>query len=172
MRSPSVGAKWLGRVIPGIATVAAQAEIYADLWTQSNQQALMDAGPLWIVLGDSMSQGIGASTFEGGWVHAARSLLERDGRPYRVINLSRTGAGAADVLARQLPQLQQLPSPALVTVLVGANDMRRASNRRRLVDQFRAILSTLPTCSAVARLPQPVRPATTVNSLIEAYAAA
>lgn len=50
----------LERIMPGVARVRAQVAPFAAAWHQANEQALRDTGPMWIALGDSMSQGIGA----------------------------------------------------------------------------------------------------------------
>ena len=158
------------RLLPGIERVADQVEPYAGRWAMLNEQALTDEGPLWVVLGDSMSQGIGASTFEGGWVPQAGRLLDAAGRPYRVLNLSRSGATLEDVVDRQLLQLQELGPvpPSLVTVLAGANDMMRRAARRELPDRFRRLVGGLPPRTLVAYLPQPVPTAHRVNEVIDA----
>jgi len=81
------------------------------------------AGLLYVALGDSAAQGIGASRPERGYVGLiAQGLRERTGRPVRIVNLSRSGAHVQDVLRDQLPRLAAL-SPDLVTVAIGGNDL-------------------------------------------------
>ena len=161
------------RLVPGIDIVAGQIEPYAARWAQQNQDTLSGRGPLWVVLGDSMSQGIGASTFEGGWVNQAALQLAQAGRPYRVLNLSRTGATSQDLVERQLPELQDLAThtdwvpPSLVTVLIGANDMLHKASRRQLPNRYRRLMDGLPPRTIVARIPQPVRTAHRVNDIID-----
>jgi lysophospholipase L1-like esterase len=165
------------RLLPGIEQVAAQVGPYAERWAELNSQALAGSGPLWVALGDSMSQGIGAATFEGGWVPQAARLLAVAGRPYRLLNLSRSGATSEDLVDRQLPLLLGLARrdgeggpvpPSLVTVLAGANDMMRRTTRRELPTRFRRLLDGLPPRTIVAYLPQPVRTAHRVNLVIDA----
>ena len=54
----------LGRVArllhPGLRQVHAQVARYTTAWEQENARAHAGAGPLWVVLGDSTAQGIGA----------------------------------------------------------------------------------------------------------------
>lgn len=148
-------AGWLVRVgarlSPGIRKVQAQTAPYAAAWEEVNAAALRMAGPLWVALGDSMSQGIGASRFDLGWVGQLRVLLDQAGRSYRVVNLSFYGARVEDVLARQLPAVRALDAaPALVTVLIGSNDMVSRMRRRNLLSSYDTLLRQLPPGAVVA----------------------
>jgi lysophospholipase L1-like esterase len=161
----------MARLVPGVMVTREQAMTYAETWARHNELArLEDPRPLWVVLGDSMSQGVGASTFDGAWVNQAATALTAAGHSYRIINLSATGATTREVVDVQLPQLAVL-EPSLVTLLAGANDMFRPAMRRGLEARFTKILATLPRCSVVAKLPQPVPLAHRVNALVEAAAA-
>src|SRR5262249_58417650 len=89
----------------GVVKVCADRAPFAEYWTQRNERALADSGPLWVALGDSAAQGIGADHPADGYVGQARAqLTERTGQPWRVVNLSRSGATIPDVLAEQLPR--------------------------------------------------------------------
>lgn len=141
----------LGSVlIPGIRKVQAHIEPYATQWAASNRAALGAKGPLWVVLGDSMAQGIGASSYRKGWVGQLDDLLKQDGKKYRLLNLSVSGARVADVLERQLPALQALgQKPVLVTIMIGSNDRSRKRYRRQLVTRYGTLLQELPVGSVV-----------------------
>lgn len=153
---------WSGR-----AAVAAQVAPYAEAWRAHNESVRAGREPLWVALGDSLSQGVGATTWQAGWLPTVARDLADAGRPYRVLNLSRTGATTHDVLDRQLPLLLDLEEvPALVTLLVGANDIVRRRHRRGLVERWAAILPQLPDTSVVALMPQPVPLARRVNDLV------
>ena len=166
---------WTGRlldaaavVLPGIGRVRAQKEPFARAWEEINRAALASGRPLWVALGDSMTQGIGAGTVAGGWVPQLNARL---GAPFAVVNLSASGARVADVLAGQLPRLPA--EPALVTVLVGANDMLTRSRRRGVADRFARLLEELPPGrSVVATLPRRNAAAREVNALIDTAEAA
>lgn len=151
-----VGDRLLRRVHPGYARTSAMVLPYAEAWSAANETAREGAGPLWAVLGDSTAQGIGASRYDRGYVGGVLAwLIERSGQPWRVVNLSRSGARAADVLAEQLPAMESLsPPPALVTLSVGANDMLRRTPLARLEARLGAILDRLPPGAVVATLPQ------------------
>lgn len=179
-RPPGRVVRALGRVLPGVARVRAQAEPYAATWHARNRE-LLAGTPVrrrWVVLGDSLSQGVGASSPDRGLVGVLRDRLADAGHPLDVLNLSATGARVADVLDQQLPVLERLPPPPpglgpdLVTVLVGSNDLfggRRHS--RALPDAMARLVARLPDGCVVATLPQPPEPARLANRPIDAAAA-
>lgn len=158
-------------VVPGVRRVHAQVRPYAKAWDEANQIALATAGPLWAVLGDSTAQGIGAPSYEQGYVGQLRALLDaqrgEEGR-WRVLNFSRSGARAADVLGAQLPRLEGLEVPvSLVTCAIGANDLIPTPTAV-LVAQLREIIARLPQGAVIATLPQGLRPprAEVANAMI------
>jgi lysophospholipase L1-like esterase len=150
----------LGRLVrllhPGVRQVHAQVARYAAEWERANGNALGGAGPLWVVLGDSTAQGIGAPVWDEGYVgQLLKGLDEGADQPWRVVNFSRSGARAADVLGRQLPALEALAVAAdLVTCAIGANDIVRRTPPARLEDQLRRIMDRLPEGAVMATLPQ------------------
>lgn len=152
----TVGGRLLRRIHPGYARTSAMVLPYAEAWSSANETARESAGPLWVALGDSTAQGIGASRHDRGYVGVLLAwLTERSGRPWRVVNLSRSGARVADVLAEQLPAMEAIsPPPALVTLAVGANDMLRRTPLPRLKATLSQLLDRLPAGSVVATLPQ------------------
>jgi hypothetical protein len=56
------------RLLPGVGLVGNEIKPYAEAWHERNLEALTSADPPWVVLGDSLSQGVGASLIEHGWV--------------------------------------------------------------------------------------------------------
>ncbi|MBR7742340.1 SGNH/GDSL hydrolase family protein [Phycicoccus sp. BSK3Z-2] len=163
----------LGVVLPGVRSVNGHAERYADAWSAHNRDALAAPGRRWVVLGDSMSQSVGASSWDAGWVDVAAATLRDEGHPLTVVNLSATGARTRDVLDQQLPVLRDLPpadSPDddLVTVMVGSNDLfAGGAVRRRLPDAFGELVTALPRGSVIASLPQPRTAAQQANRHLE-----
>ncbi len=144
----------LRRTVPGIGRVAAQTRPYAQWWRERNLEALAADGPLWVVLGDSMSQGIGASAVEHGWVPRAAAALRDRGIGVRILNLSFSGARTHDVIERQLPALDALGlDPQVTTVMVGSNDLLRRSLRRELLAASEDLLDLVPRGSLVATTP-------------------
>jgi lysophospholipase L1-like esterase len=144
-RGLTIGGRAL-RLIPGVRRVAATTRPYAAWWREQNLAALRaDDGPLWVVLGDSMSQGIGASAVERGYVPLTTQALRAQGIPVRVLNLSFSGARTADVTELQLPVMRAVaPHPALVTVMIGSNDLIRRSLREALPARYAELLRALP----------------------------
>ncbi len=178
-RRPGVGLRALGHVVPGIRSVQAQAEPYAAAWHEHNVRALASSGRRWVVLGDSMAQGVGASAWNAGWVDQLHRWLADRGHPLVVVNLSATGARTLDVVDQQLPVLESLPpahgthAPDLVTVLVGSNDLFAGGPARRaLPGAFATLVERLPHRAVVATLPQPRAAARAANRHVERGAAA
>jgi lysophospholipase L1-like esterase len=168
----------IGRIVPGVGLVQRQVQPYARAWRAANIAALTRTGPRWIVLGDSMSLGIGASGFDAGWVNQVHDRLAADGLDYHLVNLSASGARVDDVLEQQLPALRSLPPrsdkdprPDLVTLLIGSNDLMRKQYREALPARFGRLLAELPTGTVVANLPNPRRAASAVNDMLARAAA-
>jgi lysophospholipase L1-like esterase len=161
--------------LPGVRQVHAQVAEYARAWEEANDLALSGEGPLWLVLGDSTAQGIGAPSYDRGYVGQLRAVLEEHSpRPWRVLNLSRSGARAADVVATQLPRLEALETtPDLVTCAIGANDMV-PTPLPEVLASIREIIGRLPRGAIIATVPQGLRPAraTAVNEVIRREAPA
>lgn len=147
------GERFLGGVLPGATARRLQTRAFADDWAAANLDARSATGPLWIVLGDSASQSVGATTREGGYVGVTHELLcRRDA--WRVVNLSRAGAGVADVLSRQLPELAQLTAQvpaALVTCVVGAEDVVRRTAGLDIT--LRSLLAAMPKGAIIGTVP-------------------
>lgn len=141
---------------PGARARRAQGIEFAEQWRRANERPADPAAPLWVVLGDSTAQGIGASSVARGYVGQVQAWLsERDGTAWRVLNLSRSGALAIDVLADQVPSLAEGPSPALVSCAVGANDLLRRSSS--LAGDLASIAGRLPAGALLANLPRGLR---------------
>jgi lysophospholipase L1-like esterase len=156
------------RVLPGVARVEDQIAPYAAAWHERNIAALGATGPLWVVLGDSISQGIGASSVDRGWVPQARSLLHQAGIDYRVLNLSVSGARVADLIDHQVPAMNALAAaPDLVTVFTGSNDVIRKANRRALPQRFSELLALLPRGTMIATVPAPRGVLAEINALLD-----
>lgn len=109
-------------------------------------------GLLYVALGDSTAQGVGASRPELGYVGLLAEHLRADtGKPVEVINLSKSGARVDDVLTEQLPRLLTL-QPDLVTIAVGANDIR-TYDRAACVEHIGALTAALPAGTVIADVP-------------------
>ncbi|WP_219413073.1 SGNH/GDSL hydrolase family protein, partial [Pseudonocardia nigra] len=151
-RAKAGGERFLGGLLPGASARRLQVRAFADEWAAANLEARQASGPLWIVLGDSASQGIGATTREVGYVGVVHELLRRRDA-WRVVNLSRAGAGVADVLGRQLPELAALTAEepaALVSCIIGTEDLTR--HTPGMESALRGVFAALPTGSVVGTI--------------------
>jgi lysophospholipase L1-like esterase len=170
-----MGGRVLRLAVPGVRQVHAQVAPYAKAWDAANATALSGEGPLWVVLGDSTAQGIGAPSYDQGYVGQLRAALdEHSSTPWRVLNLSRSGARAVDVVGTQLARLEDLERPPeLVTCAIGANDMI-PTPLPEVLASLREIMRRLPKGAVIATVPQGLRPpkAVEVNEIIRSEAPA
>jgi acyl-CoA thioesterase I len=152
----------LGRWTEGVAELRADRMEFATYWDAHNDRVLSnrdlalrngdEPDPLWVVLGDSTAQGLGAPDPRGGYVgQTLHQLRRRTGRHWRVLNLSVSGALIRDVIAEQVPQLDGW-QPDLVTCGAGANDVL-FSAPGKLFSDLRALLAAVPEDTVMLDLP-------------------
>lgn len=128
---------------------------YKQFWDKQNVQSATAESGLYIALGDSTAQGLGASTPKKGYVGLlAKEIAETSGSTVHVVNLSVTGAKIKDVIKDQLPRLQQmqLPSETIVTIEIGANDLSNF-DPDAFYNQMEMLLRQLPPQTVVADMP-------------------
>ena len=172
-RSPGWFFRLARRLLPGVGLVENEIKPYAEAWQERNLEAMASADPLWVVLGDSLSQGVGASSIEHSWVLETQRTLTDRGFRYRIVNLSFSGARVSYVLNRQIPALAGLSAPPrLITVLIGSNDIIRRDLRARLPEHYRAMLSALPKGALVATVPRTRGVQAEVNRIVHEAEAA
>ncbi|PJJ73363.1 lysophospholipase L1-like esterase [Diaminobutyricimonas aerilata] len=107
---------------------------------------------LYVAIGDSAAQGIGASRPGRSYVGMiARHVRTVSPAKWRVANLSVSGATVSLALKNQLPKLRKL-EPDLCTVAIGANDIA-AFDPERFERDLRALYSALPSHTIVADVP-------------------
>ena len=105
---------------------------------------------LYIAIGDSSAQGIGAREPAGSYVGQLERML---GVRLQVVNLSISGARLSDVITVLLPRLALLDTDrALVTFAAGANNIAEYDPDRFRRD-LATILDALPDHALVAELP-------------------
>jgi acyl-CoA thioesterase-1 len=150
----------LGRWTDGVAAMRADRATFASYWAAHNEQVRRDretdaeasVDPLWVVLGDSTAQALGAPGPKGGYVGQALTQLRRNtGQHWRVINLSVSGALTRDVLAQQIPLLAD-ERPDLVTCGAGVNDILFSAPAKLFAD-LRALLAAVPDNTVLLDLP-------------------
>lgn len=106
----------------------------AELWTQifryqnywSRQNKTSEGAILYVALGDSTAQGIGAARADKGYVGiVAKGISEKRDQSVRTVNLSKSGAKVKDVLSTQLSALEDLEinNQTIITIEIGANDI-------------------------------------------------
>lgn len=107
---------------------------------------------LYVAIGDSAAQGIGASAPHRGYVGIlADHIRALTGRTLRVINLSVSGATVGLAVRDQLPRFLTL-KPDVVTVAIGANDIARW-DPVTFESGIRELFAALPGHAVVADLP-------------------
>jgi acyl-CoA thioesterase I len=150
----------LGRWTDGVETMRQDRLAFASYWDVHNERVIRarateaEPGPLWVVLGDSTAQGLGAPGPHGGYVGQTLAHLRRTtGQHWRVINLSVSGSLMRDVLAEQVPQLAD-HQPDLVTCGAGVNDILFSAPARLFAD-LRALLAAVPDGTVLLDLPLP-----------------
>jgi len=152
----------LGRWTDGVAELRSARTEFAAYWTAHNEGVLAkrervmrdgDApDPLWVVLGDSTAQGLGAPGPRGGYVGQTLYQLRRTtGSHWQVLNLSVSGALMRDVLADQIPLLDG-QRPDLVTCGAAANDILYSAPGK-LFGDLRTLLAAVPEDTVMLDLP-------------------
>jgi acyl-CoA thioesterase-1 len=107
---------------------------------------------LYVAIGDSAAQGIGASAPNRGYVGIlADHVRLATGKTVRVLNLSVSGATVYLAVRDQLPRLLKL-QPDIVTVAIGANDIAQW-DPARFEAGIRTLFAALPSHALVADLP-------------------
>ena len=147
----------------------AMLERYADEWAAANARALSGQGPLWVVLGDSAAQAVGASSYDNGWVGVVHRRL---GPHWRVLNLSESGARTRNAVDVQWPAARALDA-TLVTAVVGGNDAMHTKEARWLRDADN-LIEVLPVGAVVSTVARGVfeRKTARVNEHLRMAAAA
>ncbi|HEY1666989.1 MAG TPA: SGNH/GDSL hydrolase family protein [Trebonia sp.] len=152
----------LGRWTDGVAELRSARTEFAAYWGAHNEEVLAkreramrdgDAlDPLWVVLGDSTAQGLGAADPRGGYVGQTLYQLRRTtGTHWQVLNLSVSGALMRDVVADQIPLLDG-QRPDLVTCGAAANDILYSAPGK-LFGDLRTLLAAVPEETVMLDLP-------------------
>jgi acyl-CoA thioesterase I len=150
----------LGRWTDGVEKMRQDRFAFRAYWDAHNERVIRarateaEPGPLWVALGDSTAQGLGAPGPQGGYVGQTLAQLRRTtGQHWRVINLSVSGSLMRDVLAEQVPQLKD-HQPDLITLGAGVNDILFSAPGRLFAD-LRALLAAVPGGTVLLDLPLP-----------------
>lgn len=137
------------RVLERRSTLNETLPVHSKWW---RDHATADGELLYVAIGDSAAQGIGASAPDRSYVGVlADHLRASTGRSVRVVNLSVSGATTALAMRDQLPRFRRL-APDIVTVSIGANDIADW-DPVEFDRNIRAIFRELPSHAIVADLP-------------------
>lgn len=140
----------------GTRAVAQQVNPREAQWREISHAAIVGTLPLWVVLGDSIAQGVGATSLSRSWVARIAGALAADGRPHGIVNLSRSGARSRHVRHQQLPLLDHLGREAgIVTCGVGSNDLMRNPHPPSVSARVNELIDELPDHAIVSTLPAP-----------------
>jgi acyl-CoA thioesterase I len=122
---------------------------YAQYWNEKKSE---DGKFIYVALGDSAAQGIGASEPQKGYVGlVAESIERKTGKTVKIINLSKSGATTAEIINNQLPKVQNL-NAHLITLGVGANDLKNY-DKNSFKNNIEIITSSLPIGTYIADTP-------------------
>ena len=133
----------------GVLRAANAIPVHSAFWRAQRRES---GDLLYVALGDSAAQGIGASRPDRGYVGLlARSVHAQTGHTVRVVNLSLAGGRLRDVLEKQLPALAKLDAD-IVTIAIGANDMADF-DAARFEQQVTQLCDALPEHAIVAEVP-------------------
>lgn len=106
---------------------------------------------LYVAIGDSAAQGIGASRPGRSYVGLVAQHVRSTGRTVKLVNLGISGATLRVAIEKQLPALRTL-TPDLVTVSIGANDIG-TFDPARFERELTEVMAALPGHAIVADLP-------------------
>lgn len=161
--------KYIGWFSDGVAEIDGHVEPYHRRWDAANEVARRETGPLWVALGDSSTQGVGASTWEKGWTHQVlHNLRTQTNEPWRIINLSMSGGRFLDVANHQVPVLTSLlDTPQLVTCVIGSNDLMWRRGLRGVTADAKRAVNSLPSGTLVSKLNGPGPRPRRLNEIFE-----
>ena len=126
---------------------------YKKYWEKQNAQTVAGDPIIYMALGDSTAQGIGASNPKHSYpVLIARWLNHETGRPVRLINVSVSGAKVNGVVTKQIPLLAAYPKPDITTIEIGANDMS-VFNEQSFTAQMQTLVKLLPPYTYISDIP-------------------
>ncbi|MEX1079819.1 MAG: SGNH/GDSL hydrolase family protein [Homoserinimonas sp.] len=133
----------------GSKRLALTLPVHSAWWREHAQR---EGELLYVAVGDSAAQGIGASTPHRGYVGTvAAHLRKTTGKSVRVVNLSVSGSRLRETLESQVPKLAGL-TPDVITVSIGANDIATFDGVR-FDRELRKLANALPPHAIVADLP-------------------
>ena len=138
----------VGRRAPALTLAVAFLLAGCSAWESRRLPADRLAPLLYVALGDSTVEGVGATGAARTYVAALHARLRERYPAARVANLGVAGATSADVLSAQVPRAVEL-RPHLVTLSVGPNDITSRVPVHQFARNLDAILAALRETRAV-----------------------
>ena len=129
--------------------LAERIPVHSKFWRERKAET---GDLLYVAIGDSAAQGIGASRPAHSYVgFIAKALRAHTDQTVRVVNLAVSGSTIRMAIDAQLPALAKL-EPDILTVCIGANDMA-AFEPTRFERELAELMDALPGHAIVADLP-------------------
>lgn len=129
--------------------LAERIPVHSKFWRERKAET---GDLLYVAIGDSAAQGIGASRPAHSYVgFIAKRLRASTERTVRVVNLAVSGSTIGMAIETQLPALAKL-EPDILTVCIGANDIA-AFEPARFERELAELMDALPRHAIVADLP-------------------
>ncbi|HEV7957546.1 MAG TPA: SGNH/GDSL hydrolase family protein [Marisediminicola sp.] len=133
----------------GMVRLAETIPVHSAYWREQHKKR---GELLYVALGDSTAQGIGASRPGHSYVGVlARAIRRHTKRSVRVVNLSQSGARVREAVETLVPAFAKY-RPDLVTVSIGANDIVDFE-AERFERGLRELCAALPPAAIIADLP-------------------
>jgi lysophospholipase L1-like esterase len=146
--------KVAGYLSSGVATINSTVEPRAVFWDEWNEMNLSGDSPLWVALGDSVTQGIGSSKPETSYVRIVLDRLKtRTGHDWRLINLSMSGGRFLDIVNKQVPIINDYElKPTLTTAIIGSNDLMWRRDTKEILNDAKSAIDSLPHGSFLSKI--------------------
>ena len=128
---------------------------YQKYWLKSNLVPVDPDDFVYVALGDSAAQGVGASEPLKGYAGLiADELQKQEEKQVKLINLSKSGAKVADVAQTQLPLYEQfkLKNKHVITIEIGANDIL-SFDPEKFKSEMNELMSRLPEGTVISDIP-------------------
>lgn len=144
-------------VIVGLYTVsllylAVSVGIFTKYWKDQNNRLAAKDALVYVALGDSAAQAVGAYAADQGYVgQFAKRLQVKENRPVKIINLSKSGAKIQDVINDQIPELNKINAD-VITLDIGGNDIA-VFDANKFKTEYTNLVSMLPAGTLVADVP-------------------
>lgn len=125
---------------------------FTGYWKDRVAQPAPKNALVYVALGDSAAQGVGATSATKGYVgEFAKRLEQKYDRPVQVINISESGARIQDVIKDQLPLLTNYKAD-VITLDIGGNDIADFDAKKFKIE-FNALVTKLPADVYLADVP-------------------